>query len=272
MNRQLILTFTLFLITGFLRPAAGIAEELSVEEIVARTNHMAYYKGRDGRAQVHMTITDEQGRERNRQFTILRLDAQSDDSPDQSGEQYYYVYFHRPADVNKTVFMVWKHIGRDDDRWLYLPALDLVKRIAASDERTSFVGSHFFYEDVSGRGTEEDSHKLLETTDTYYVLENVPKNPDQVAFSSYTMWIHRDTFLPVKIEYFDRNNKSYRVYQALEVREIEGYQTVTRASMADERIGGKTVMSYERVDYDIDLPQDIFSERYLRQPPRKYLR
>jgi outer membrane lipoprotein-sorting protein len=272
MVRHFILIPAFFLVPLLFHPAAGSAADPTVEEIVARTDHMAYYKGKDGRAQVSMTITDEQGRERHRQFTILRLDEQADDSPDQSGAQYYYVYFHRPADVNKTVFMVWKHIGEDDDRWLYLPALDLVKRIAASDERTSFVGSHFFYEDVSGRGTEEDTHKLIETTQTYYVLENIPKKPDLVEFASYKMWIHKDTYLPVKIEYFDREGKSYRVYQALEVQEIEGYQTVVRASMEDSKIGGKTVMTYDRVRYNIGLPRDIFSERYLRQPPRQYLR
>ena len=274
MSRHQVLIYPLLLFPLlFAVQTAPAQDESSVEEIVAKTNHMAYYKGQDGRAQVSMTITDEQGRERHRQFTILRLDEQTeDDSMDQSGEQYYYVYFHRPADVNKTVFLVWKHIGNDDDRWLYLPALDLVKRIAASDERTSFVGSHFFYEDVSGRGTEEDTHKLAETTDTYYILENTPKKPDMVEFSSYKMWIHKDTFLPIKIEYFDRNGQSYRTYQALEVKEIEGYQTVTRASMADSKMGGKTVMTYDRVNYDIGLPRDIFSERYLRQPPRKFLR
>lgn len=122
-------------------------ETLSVESIVEKANHVAYYQGRDGRAQVAMQITDSQGRKRRRKFTILRRDV--DPAETSAGDQQFYVYFHRPADVNKMAFMVWKHLDRDDDRWLYLPALDLVKRIAASDERTSFVGSDFFYEDVS---------------------------------------------------------------------------------------------------------------------------
>ena len=130
---------------------------------------------------VKMTITDDQGREREREFTILRRDADDTDR-----EQKFYVYFHQPADVRDMVFMVWKHVGADDDRWLYLPALDVIKRIAASDERTSFVGSNFFYEDVSGRGIEEDNHELVETTDVYYVLKNTPKDPGAVEFDSYT--------------------------------------------------------------------------------------
>jgi len=57
---------------------------------------------------------------------ILRRDVAD------GGDQKFYVYFLEPADVRKMVYMVWKHTDRDDDRWLYLPALDLVKRIAAS--------------------------------------------------------------------------------------------------------------------------------------------
>ncbi len=103
--------------------------------------------------------------------------------------------------------MVWKNVNQEGDRWLYLPALDLVKSIAASDERTSFVGSDFFYEDVSGRGFDEDKHTLIETTENYYVVENLPKNPKSVEFASYKAWIHRKTFLPVKIVYFDKKGE-----------------------------------------------------------------
>lgn len=245
----------------------------SVDAIVKKSNHMAYYQGDDGKAHVTMTITDEQDRKRHRKFTILRRDEKKeDDTATQSGEQYYYVYFHRPADVNKTAFLVWKHVGGDDDRWLYLPALDLVKRIAASDERTSFVGSHFFYEDVSGRGTEEDTHELVETTDNYYVLKNTPKKPDLVEFAYYKMWIHKNSFIPIKTEYYDPNGEMYREYNVLQVDTIEGFQTVTRATMKDKEMGGETVMEYDRVAYDVGLPKDIFSERYLRNPPRKFLR
>jgi outer membrane lipoprotein-sorting protein len=168
--------------------------------------------------------------------------------------------------------MVWKHVDRDDDRWLYLPALDLVKRIAASDERTSFVGSDFFYEDVSGRGVDEDTHELVKTTKNFYVLNNLPKNPTAVEFASYTAWIHRKTFIPVKIEYFDEGGKMYRVYEALKVEEKGGYPTVTQARIKNLRTQGETVITYSDVQYDIGLPEEIFTERYLRNPPKRYLR
>ena len=246
----------------------------TVEEIVAKANRAAYYQGRSGRAKVSMSIKDEQGRERAREFTILRLDLEpeGDTSDTFTGDQKFYVYFKRPADVNKTAYLVHKHVGRDDDRWLFLPGLNLVKRIAASDTRTSFVGSDFFYEDVSGRNPADDVHELAETTDTYYVLSNTPKDPKAVEFASYKMWIHKASFIPVKAEYYDTKGEKIREAQALEVQQIQGYPTVTKSMMKDLRTGSATTISYTRVEYNIALTEDIFTERYLRNPPRAQLR
>ena len=240
---------------------------LTVDEIVQRTEQVAYYQGHDGRARVAMTITDGQGRTRKRRLTILRRD---NEEAGVAGQRYF-VHLQYPADVKNSIFMVWKHPDRDDDRWLYLPALDLVRRIAAGDKRTSFLGSNFFYEDISGRSIAEDSHELLETTDDYYVIDNVPRDPQGVAFSHYTMWVHRESFIPVKAEYYDRQGEKYRVYEALAVETIQGYPTVTESRMQDLRSGGETVLKFSRIDYDLDIPEEIFTERYLRQPPRQYL-
>jgi len=260
--KHLLLTLTVLLFV----PSHLYA--MAVADIVAKANHAAYYKGKDGRANVEMEISDAQGRTRTRSFTILRKNI--DDESD--GAQRMYVYFHKPADVNKTVFMVWKHLDADDDRWLYLPALDLVKRIAASDERTSFVGSNFFYEDVSGRTPSEDNHELVETTDSYYVVKSTPKKPESVEFSYYKNWIHKDSFLPVKTEFYDKNGKAYRRYQAVKVQTIQGYPTVTASKMEDLETESSTLMSYSDVKYDVGLPEDIFTERYLRAAPQEYLK
>ena len=254
-------------------------KELSVQQIIDNTNRVAYYQGKDGRARVSMTITDAQGRKRTRVFTILRWDQPPPKDTEKTippdaycKDQKFYVYFHRPADVNKMVFMVHKHVDKNDDRWLYLPALDLVKRIAAADKRTSFVGSDFLYEDVSGRNVNADVHELTKTTKNYYVLKNTPKKPKEVEFAYYIMWIHRKTFIPVKIEYFDHKGKKYRIYEALKVETIQKRPTITKARMQNLKTKGQTVAEYTGVKYDIGIPKEIFTERFLRRPPQKYLR
>lgn len=243
----------------------------SVEEIVERTEIAAYYEGDDGRAQVEMTITDEQGRERVRRLTILRRDQQGKSDKMQLGEQKYYVHIELPPDLRHTVLTVWKHGEKDDDRWLYLPALDLVRRIAAGDKRTAFLGSDFFYEDISGRSTELDYHELLDVSDNYFVIKNTPKRPENVEFSNYKMWIHKRTFIPVKIEFYDKQGDPYRVYEALAVETVQGYPTVMKSRMQDLRDKSETVLVFGRVQYNMGIPETIFEEQYLRNPPQQYL-
>ena len=142
--------------TPALAESSPAEAEPGVDAIVEKTNCVAYYQANTGRSDVLIVIKDDKGGERMRQATMLRKDTGADDCSTQKS----YVYFRRPADLNKTAFLVWKNPGKADDRWLYLPALDLVKRIADSDKRTSFVGSHFFYEDVTGRDINDDAHVL----------------------------------------------------------------------------------------------------------------
>lgn len=271
MKKLFFLTLSLALIASL-----SIAQDaaLTVNEIVNKANVTAYYQGRSGRAKVSMSIVDSQGRERTRELTILRLDLEpeDDDSDTFMGDQKFYVYFERPADVSRTAYLVHKHVGADDDRWLYLPGLNLVKRIAAGDERTSFVGSDFYYEDISGRGTEADEHELIETTDTYYRLKNTPKKPKSVEFDHFEMWIHKTTFIPFKAVYYDASGTPIREMSATEVQTIQDYPTVTKSVMKDLRSGSTTTITYTRVDYNIGLTEDIFTERYLRNPPRRQLR
>lgn len=247
--------------------SSASAKEMSADAIVQKTNAASYYQGKDGRATVTMSIFDKSGSKRTRQFTVLRRNA-----TDGTLDQNFYVYFHKPADVSKMVFIAKKHIKGQDDRWLYLPGLDLVKRIAASDERTSFVGSDWLYEDISGRSTTADTHTLLETTKSYYVLEHKPKNAKKVEFSSYKMWVHKSTFLPTKVEYYNKKGKKYRVMTVDAVKTVEGHKTVMRATMSNLDSGTKTVIDYSKVKYDLGLPERLFTERYLRRAPQKYLK
>lgn len=248
-------------------PAA--AQDMSATEIAKKAEDASYYQADDGRARVAMEIKDAQGRIRSREMTILRKDMLEDGK--ETGHQRFYVYFHVPADVRDTVFMVWKHPLSDDDRWLYLPALDLVRRIAAEDERSSFVGSDFFYEDVSGRSAAEDTHELQETTDTYYVLKSTPKKSELVEFDHFISYIHTETFLPVQVEYYKADGTKYREYTTQKVETIEGYPTITKSVMKDLADGGQTTLTYSQIDYNVGFAADIFTERYLRNPPRGQL-
>ena len=264
---------TILLILGLSLPLVAAGENgpskevPDVETIVSKANIVAYYQGKDGKAKVKMTITDKQNQKRHHEFNILRKDTED------GGDQKYFVYFLRPPDVRKMVYMVHKNADpdKDDNRWLYMPALDLIKRIAAGDKRTSFVGSDFLYEDVSGRSLKEDTHELIETTDKSFVVKNVPKKPDTVEFSYYNVSIDRKTYMPVKMEFYDKENKLYRVIESAKVEMIQKFPTVVKSVVTDLKTGSKTEMEFADVEYDIGL-KDIFQERYLRRPPREVTR
>jgi len=246
----------------------GASKEVpDVETIVNKANIVAYYQGKDGKAKVKMTVTNKRNQKRRHEFNILRKDTED------GGDQKYFVYFLKPPDVRKMVYMVHKHADpdKDDDRWLYLPALDLEKRIAAGDKRTSFVGSDFLYEDVSGRSLKEDTHELIKTTDELFVVKNVPKKPDTVEFSYYNVSIDRKTYVPIKMEFYDKDNKLYRVIESEKVGKIQDFHTVLKSVVSNLKTGSKTEMEFSDVKYNINL-KDIFTERYLRRPPREAIR
>jgi hypothetical protein len=252
------------LLCTLLSPVPGFAQ-LDVDQIVDKANMAAYYAGNDGKADVSMTITDSQGRTRIREFTILRTDLED------GGAQKFYVYFNKPEDVRNMVYMVWKHLDKDDDRWLYLPALDLVRRIAATDKRSSFVGSDFLYEDISGRNTSDDTHQLVEATDKYYKLKSIPKDEKSVEFSYYYIWISKDNFLPFKAEYFNKQGKPQRIVESLKVETVAGHPTVTKSRVTNLESGGSTVSVFSDISYDRGITDDIFTERFLRRPPRQWI-
>ena len=238
------------------------AEDLSVSDIISKANDASYYAGKDGRADVKMTIIDAKGGKRIREFSILRMNTEKDG-------QKFYVYFKSPADVRKMAFLVWKHIDRADDRWLWLPALNLKKRIAPGDKRTSFVGSDFLYEDVSGRRVDADAHELIETTATHYRIKSSPKEAGTVGFSYYNVWIDKKTFVPQKAEYYDKNDKLYRRVSATKIEVIQGHPTVVEAMASDLKSGTSTINVFTNVKYDMGLNERIFTERFLRRPPKE---
>ncbi|MBI5525630.1 MAG: outer membrane lipoprotein-sorting protein [Deltaproteobacteria bacterium] len=244
------------------------AEAASADDIVAKSQRAYFYAGSDMKARVLMTLASAGGQKRTRELTMLRRNKGD------AGEQQYFMYFHQPADVKAMTFLVEKYPNKDDDRWLFIPGINMVKRIAARDAAQSFVGSDFTYEHVSGRDLDADEHRLLpdekvEGKDCH-VVESVPRSAAE--YKRKRAWIDKSTLLPLKEEYFDGKGELFKAFKADEVRSIGGVPTVIRRTMTNRKTGHTTTVSFTDVAYDAGIEADIFTERYLRDPPGRWIK
>lgn len=262
------LTFLLLSLMACCPQSFASTSPTEAKKWALKAEKAAYYSGNTARSQVRMMIVDGQQRKQFRQFTLLRKNNV------ENADQQMMVFFSRPAEVKNTVFRVEKHAGNNtsDDRWLYLPALDLVKRIASTDKRTSFVGSHFYYEDVSGRNIREDTFEIAEDKQSEVSLLATPNLPDSVEFTSYLVTIDKATFLPVKIDYLDGKGQVYRRVEAIETKVIQGFPTVVKSKVSDLVTGGFTLMEFRNIQYELAISDDVFTERSLRTPPTRFLK
>jgi outer membrane lipoprotein-sorting protein len=233
------------------------------DEIMKTAHLNLYYPGDDGRTVVEMTLTDKKGSVRTRRFVMLRKDLA------EGGAQKYYTYFLEPSDVRRTSFMVWKDPEKDDARWIYVPAVDLVKQISAKDKGSSFVGSDFSYEDVSGRHWSEDAHTLVRTEErdgkSCYVIESVPRGKE--GFAKKLTWVGVAEMLPLREEYYDAKGELQRVFTADAIETVGSHLTVMRRTMTNMKNNHRTTVEFSRVDYDMGLGEDLFTERYLKAAP-----
>jgi len=244
---------------------ACTARAATPEEIMRQSQGAFLYQGKDFKARVMMRLTGASGGERVRELTMLRKNFGKT-----GGDQKYFIYFYQPADVKEMTFMVYKYPGKDDDRWLFVPALNMVRRIAAQDKNSSFVGSDFTYEDVSGRDIEDDTHTLVKEEKVNaadcYVIKSVPKAVGDYLYK--LSWIDKTNYLPLKEEYYDRQGGLYRVFTADEIKDVSGIPTIVKRSMKNLASGHSTETEFKKVEYNIGIEDSLFSERFLKRPPK----
>jgi len=261
-----------------IQPMSFAQDSPKPEEIIAKSRLAFYYAADDMKVKILMELVDKDGRKRIRELTMLRKDDQNGGQPSfaeaSKGRQKYFIYFHQPADVKDMTFMVYKYPDKDADRWLFIPAIDLVKRIAANDKFSSFVGSDFTYEDVSGRNPDEDAHTFLRKDQLdgrdCFVVESTPKQVSEYA--KRISWIDITNFLPLKEEFYDKQNELYRQFEAGEIQVIDGIPTITKRVVKNLKSGHWTEVSFAEIKYNLGIEDDIFSERYLRRPPVQWIK
>jgi outer membrane lipoprotein-sorting protein len=178
------------------------------------------------------------------------------------------IVFQRPETVAGTRFLTMENPGSADDRWIYLPGVGKVRRMAASEGSSSFVGTDFSYDDIAStsRSAALDAHTLLreENLDgsVCYVIQSVPKD-SSYHYSKMILWIAKDTMLTVKIELYDKKATLVKVAEMSGLKEVQGRITTTVTKMTTLAAGTSTTIFMDIIKYDDPIPEAVFTTAYL---------
>jgi hypothetical protein len=176
--------------------------------------------------------------------------------------------FLGPEDIAGTGLLGIDRPDGTSDQWLYLPALDRVRRVAGDRRGGRFAGSELYFEDLQQRQPGLDRHRLLgrETVDGVVceVLESVPIDAASSAYRRRVSWIDPQTLLVMRVDFFERDpgvpSKRWLLGSR---RQVQGYWTVTESRMTDLGSGRETRMLVEQVQYDRRLPARLFTPQAL---------
>jgi outer membrane lipoprotein-sorting protein len=241
----------------------AMAASLTAQEIVSRVD--ALEQANTSESTMQMILVDKKGKQRSR--------TMNSQSKMIGADEYKLLLFTAPANVKGTGFLTYDYVGeKEDDQWLYLPALGKSKRIAAADKSGSFMGSDFTYADMTQRNIEDYSYKLLQEktvagTDTW-VIETTPKSQQVMDTTGYLksyLFVRQDNFVVIQaIHMMPDNYRKYMSVNALE--QIDGIWVATEIEMKTTQ--GKTrqhstVLKLSNITNNQPIGDQIFSLREL---------
>ncbi len=252
---------------AFVLPAA--AEELSAREIMERVD--ARDDGDNSVGDLEMILIDKRGNQRVRRLRSYARDEGEDD--------YGIIFFLSPADVKDTGFLTYDYDDpkRDDDQWLYLPALGRIKRIASSDKSGSFMGSDFSYADMSDRPLDHYQYTLMKQAEVdghaVWQIESVPiteREKDETGYTKSIVFVRQDNFVVVRGVNWVKKGSRLKYLDVKKLELIDGIWVATEIHMATKKGKNtihKTVLHTSNVKFDQDLGADFFSVRQLEKGP-----
>lgn len=226
--------------------------------------------GRDSRAEMRMRLFDRQGRVRERVMTLWTKRGTG-----RSGDRTL-LRFSSPGDIRNTGFLVWETPGKEDERFLFLPALGRVRRISGAEKQESFVGSDLSYEDIGGRQVEDYTYTFTDERGSWtapdgtrreaWVVESRAKDARALHPRSVST-ILKDSLVMVHAEEFDRHGERAKVFDVRKLEQVDGIWTVLGLSVTDERARTRTELETTGIRYNVGLTDDDVSRRRLEQVP-----
>lgn len=226
--------------------------------------------GRDSRLDIRMRLVDRQGRARERQLRLIGFrGAERGERADR-----LLIRFLFPNDIKGTGFLVLEHPGADDERFLYLPALGRVRRIAGEEKQGSFVGSDFTYEDMGGRELDDYTYVVVEDAATWtgpdgrpwpaWRLESRAKDPN-ATYPRVVSTVLKDVFVVAAAENFNRRDEVVKTFEVRRLARVSGIWTALDMVMQNRRDRTRTELEVTKAEYNVGLKEADFSRRELEQ-------
>jgi outer membrane lipoprotein-sorting protein len=187
---------------------------------------------------------------------------------DAQGNERMMIVFQNPASVKGTRFLtIDKKVG-DSDRWIFLPNLGKVRRIAASESGSSFMGTDFSYDDMSlmNREAEEDTHSILreETLNGVpcYLIQSVPRESD-FQYSKIISWIGKSDSVSYQNEMYDKRGTLAKTMESGALKDVQGRLTPTQTTVRTVSAGTSTTIYMDIIKYDDPIPEGVFTTAFL---------
>ncbi len=189
-----------------------------------------------------------------------------------------------PTQAKGLAILTWTYENpeRDQDVWLWVPALKKVRKVSASEDDDAFMGSDLTVEEVSTRRFEDENYKLIgeKEFDGYkfehsgemklearpcFVIEAVPNKPHWY-YDKRIVWIDKEIGGAIFEEYYDKNGKLFKTI----FREWDFYKPETKhypqqvaIECKDLRVGHRTVIINENEEYDQGANEQDFTVKSL---------
>jgi outer membrane lipoprotein-sorting protein len=217
---------------------------------------------------LEMVLIDKRGRQRIRSMRNF--------SKDRGKDTLSMIFFLSPADVKNTGFLNYDYDDpdRDDDQWLYLPALKKTKRIAGGDKSGSFMGSDFTYADMSSPPLDRYSYTLMQETEVEGVptwqVEAIPNAQESkdTGYTKVVSFVRKDNHVVIRSVIWVKKGKRLKYMEVKKLDLIDGIFVPTEITMSTRK-GKKTLhttrIQVSNVKFNQPLGEDTFSIRYLEK-------
>lgn len=242
-------------------------EQPSVEQIIEQVNLRD--EGQAVSRTLLMTLTDRRGKTRVRETRAFRKYF--------GDEKRTAIFYKKPNNIKDTAFLTYDYpdLNKDDDQWLYLPAMRRVRRISAADRGDYFLGTDFSYEDIKleTRISTSDYHHILLGSHfiekrKYFVLEATPvdaKIAKELGYGKVNTIIDSSNWMITKNEFWDPKGHPLKTIDFSDIRLVQGIWTAHIIAVDNHKTGHKTQFSFSDVDYSNGVNDDVFTTQSIRR-------